>query len=483
MSSLSAQAREQAARDAAARVLAPRERGMKVAIRWFAQRSLRVKFLLTATGLFLAYALLVQALTMTGLRSARFVRNNCVDESLSLSEQATCLLALEEVQQKARKAASQKHAEESEADRAKRAVLRNEMKRQRDAATAKKKQEDREAWIKDEPKRQLQAEERRRQAEAAAAAEVRERLVKFADSWEYSDRLEAEKSIERYYREHRRKAELRDEELVLQKLLGQVQSMPVESAIALIVANLGSASAKDLDRAVGDLTKEQRLNDPDQLNAFTISPRRPLYPVVPRVNAPIAYSAIDNKPITPAQLAELQRRDAKWDFGAGITGLYLDCAEHFRELYLGHMTRLMERYLDQYTAPVTNRPQDEVYPLFLLGPQSRPMERLNGALLILWSGKITSEAREKLLQTPMALLGERCPDDRAKFFALSSSLLAAVQVPEDAPILLGDRSHPDAAEVANALSIIYRRCRPWNRPFFCRLCARARRGEAFAAAP
>jgi hypothetical protein len=402
---LNRQSREQAARDANARIQPPgRQSQTALAWAWFKGRSQKTKAIVTTVVMFAAYGAGNTGLEATGLRMSR-----------------------EAAQEEARKS------------------LAHEKERRREA--------------------QKEAErERLRRAEQALRDQLREALASVPTAKRrYDDTQSALGVVARYYKEHKPAGFAPDEAWALDRQLDSIEVMPFETAVALIVRSLGRVPHDRVKRAIHNLPTAQVLSEAAYFRAYEHRPQRlPLFPRLPAPAQPVKYTAIDNRPITPAELDALQRRDAKGAIHFAILGIYMDCEEHFRDVYLQHLTALFARYLE-FTTPAAVKPQDKVYPLFLLTPEATPNERLNGALLLLAEGALTPEARRGIVETPAMLLGAGCPADRQRYHGRTSSLLSDIYVTKEAPALL--KKEPTPADFVQSLKIAYERCRPWTRPF------------------
>jgi len=205
------------------------------------------------------------------------------------------------------------------------------------------------------------------------------------------------------------------------------------------------------------------------MNAFEYDKRFPLFPEVPPQRAPVNYTAIDNKPVTPQRLRDLQRTDRKRDLHEAIVAIYRDCEEHFRPLYQEHLRVLFQQYISELTEMVSEAPQEVTYPTYLLSAEATPNEYLNGALTVLSQEKLTPFASHQVAQAPDRVLKERCPAERSAFVPMSPFTFASFEdlaIPIERKVDTLGKS--DADLISRALKTAHDRCRPSIRAFYVR---------------
>ena len=456
MTALGPEAARQAARDATSK-LATQHRPPLAALAWLASLKWRTKFVFTAVAMLLLYAIISTFLSATGLRappSGAAVSGAPVlvpapedDPARSIEERARIIVAREIEEKKKRKAEEDKRVIE----RANEAAKEAEAKKLRDAV--------------------------QRQRELVETIDpARERLHRMLlaqigkSARSFTDTSDMDEVVAQYYAALERRPGFSKDQYCddCREELRHVRIMPYESAAALILKYLGKVDRETIKRALWDLHPERSLGKPEQMRAFEAKAHRlPLFPELPKLLPKANYTAIDNKPITPQQLAELHELDAKWQLQDAILGVYKDCEEHYRPLYLQHLNALFQQYLSSYTEPAASVPQDKTYPLYLLGDHATPNERISGALVILWQRQITSGARALILGTPEAVLGARCPADRRAVRLVGSSTLPSLDDIVIIPVQrLDSFTRADLPLTVQALTTAYDRCRPSTRDYF-----------------
>jgi hypothetical protein len=249
--------------------------------------------------------------------------------------------------------------------------------------------------------------------------------------------------------------------------LASVPEMPFERAASLILRSLGQVDEATIRKALRDLKLERALGKPELLGVLETNGKRlPLFPQVPKLLPPPHIISINDKPLTPEEQRWHGQINQKQALQRSISGIYRDCEEHYRPLYTQHLRALFQTYMSGFTVRVDQPPQDVTYPLFLLGPEATPNERLGGAIVVLWQGKLTPAAEALLSATPEAIFATGCAADRRDF-----KFLAASQVPagvDRLSLAFKPLSKADVARIPDALRSAYNDCRPAGRAFYFR---------------
>ncbi len=240
-----------------------------------------------------------------------------------------------------------------------------------------------------------------------------------------------------------------------------INAMPFESGVAVLVKYIGQVDANSFSQARAHLRPSRLLGKPEQFDALDDPKRRlPLFPTVPKVLPEFQ----------PTDAGARQRDEPKEQLENAIVGIYFDCEEAYRPLYMQHLRSLFQSYVADFTKPADVAPQDKTYPLFLLESGATANEYLGAILLMLRHGLLVPAARQAVVDAPQRLLGKSCPSDRGKFTIVPDGYDGAFF---EFPTLRSGKKFDeftaaDAPLFVKTLNIMYERCRPLSRAFYWR---------------